>query len=182
MPVISVIIPLYNHAKELDAALESLIKQSFRGFEVIIVDDASRDDPSGVISGWENKFREGAIGFRFIRHKENLGAPAARNTGWRDSTGDYLFFCDADIRLEKDALKVFLKALYKNPGAAFAYSSFKFGRKLFRLFPFNRERLRKMPYIHTASLVRREDFPGFDESLKKFQDWDLWLTIAEKGK
>jgi hypothetical protein len=38
-----------------------------------------------------------------------------------------------------------------------------------------------MPYIHTSSLIRRADFPGFDETLKKFQDWDLWLSIAESG-
>jgi len=39
-----------------------------------------------------------------------------------------------------------------------------------------------MPYITTTSLIRAKDFPGFDESLKKFQDWDLWLTMLEQGK
>ncbi|HQA64128.1 MAG TPA: hypothetical protein PK085_03445, partial [bacterium] len=51
----------------------------------------------------------------------------------------------------------------------------------FKLWPFDPAKLKKMPYIHTSSLIRREFFPGFDENLKKFQDWDLWLTILERG-
>jgi hypothetical protein len=74
-----------------------------------------------------------------------------------------------------------LGALERDPGAAFAYSSFKWGWKKFKLWPFDYEKLRQMPYIHTTSLIRRQAFPGFDESLKKFQDWDLFLTMAEKG-
>jgi len=44
------------------------------------------------------------------------------------------------------------------------------------------KKLKKFNYIDVTSLLRREDFPRFDESLKKFQDWDLWLSIAQKGK
>ncbi|MFA6393385.1 MAG: glycosyltransferase family A protein [Patescibacteria group bacterium] len=182
MPVISVVIPLYNQASELDTVLKSLIGQSFRDFEVIVVDDASKDNPDEAFLIWKDKFNRAEIGFLLIKHERNLGAPAARNAGFRASTGKYLFFCDADARLEKDALEIFIETLLKNPGAAFAYSSFKFGRKIFRLFPFSEEKLKEMPYIHTMSLIRREDFPGFDESLKKFQDWDLWLNITGKGR
>ena len=55
------------------------------------------------------------------------------------------------------------------------------GAKRFRLQPFDREALKKQNYIHTSSLLRRSAFPGFDETLKKFQDWDLWLTMVERG-
>ncbi|MBI1961282.1 MAG: hypothetical protein HYS45_01105 [Parcubacteria group bacterium] len=73
------------------------------------------------------------------------------------------------------------KVLDENPGASYAYSSFKFGWKTFKLWEFDADRLRQMPFIHTTSLMRREHFPGFDESLKRLQDWDLWLTMLEKG-
>jgi hypothetical protein len=49
---------------------------------------------------------------------------------------------------------------------------------------FSAEKLTKMPYIHTMALIKRKDFPatGWDESIKKLQDWDLWLTMLEQGK
>jgi hypothetical protein len=62
------------------------------------------------------------------------------------------------------------------------YSSFYWGWKLFKSFPFDFERLKKMNYINTASLVRKEAYPLFDVSLKKFQDWDIWLTLAKRGQ
>jgi hypothetical protein len=74
-----------------------------------------------------------------------------------------------------------LLALKSDNEASFVYSSFKWGWKKFKLWPFDSEKLKQMPYIHTSSLIRREVFPCFDESLKKFQDWDLFLTIVEKG-
>jgi hypothetical protein len=75
-----------------------------------------------------------------------------------------------------------LKTLQEHPEAAFVYSSFYFGWKLFPCFAFDAERLKKMNYIHTSSLMRRAAFPGFDESLKRLQDWDLWLTMGERGQ
>lgn len=111
----------------------------------------------------------------------NAGAPAARNQGAAVSQGEYLLFCDADVMLHGNYLEKMVKALEVNVEASFAYSSFRFGQKLFKLWPFDSEKLKKTPYIHTTSLIRRKDFPGFDESLKRFQDWDLFLTISERG-
>jgi len=90
-------------------------------------------------------------------------------------------FCDADITLSPQALSRMVAALDAHPEASYAYSSFRFGWKKFQSFPFNADRLRRMPYIHTTALIRRAHFPGFDESLTRFQDWDLWLTMLERG-
>jgi hypothetical protein len=73
-------------------------------------------------------------------------------------------------------------SLDKNPGASYAYSGFKFGWKVMRPVVFNSEDLKQNNYIDVTSLIRRSDFSGFDESIKKFQDWDLWLTMLEKNK
>ncbi|MFC1613341.1 glycosyltransferase family 2 protein [Patescibacteria group bacterium] len=66
---------------------------------------------------------------------------------------------------------------------AYAYPNFKFGWKKFKPGKFSSEKLKKMNYIHTTALIRRECFPanGFDTKLKKFQDWDLWLAMLENG-
>jgi len=146
-----------------------------------------------------------------IIHQSNQGAPAARNRGFQESKGEYIIFCDADVVLREDALEKMLGALEegdsqksikpiksvksvenfkfqkgdvlydKNP--AYVYPSFKFGWKKFTPGQFSAEKLKEMNYIHTTALIRRECFPenGFDTKLRKFQDWDLWLTMLENG-
>jgi len=83
--------------------------------------------------------------------------------------------------LAPEALQTLKETLDNNPSPAYAYSAFYFGKKFFKLWPFDAEKLKQMPYINSMSLLRRSAFPdgGWDESLKKFQDWDLWLTILE---
>ncbi|MBU2575532.1 glycosyltransferase family 2 protein [Patescibacteria group bacterium] len=163
----SIIIPVYNRAKELAECLESIKNQTFQNYEIIIVDDGS-DEPVGD------------VGFRVIR-QENKGAPAARNRGFAESRGRYVIFCDADVVMRPDMLEKMNNILDENPDVSYIYSSFKFGWKKFKLWEFDAEKLRDIPYIHTTSLMRREHFSGFDESLKRLQDWNLWLTMLEKG-
>ena len=113
--------------------------------------------------------------------QKNQGAPTARNNGFNLSTGEYVLFCDADIEWVDKAFEIMVAELKNDPEASYVYPSFKFGWKLFRLWEFDEQKLRKMPYIHPMALMYRKDFPGFDPILKKFQDWDLWLTMLENG-
>lgn len=173
-PTISVIIPTYQHAKELPDCLASIFRQSFSDFEVIVVNDGSTDNTPEVLGPYMDRIR--------LVNQENRGANAARNRGFEESGGEYLLFCDADIVMKEDMLEVMLKTLENHKDASYVYSSFKYGFKTFRLWPFDAEKLRKMNYIHTTSLMRREAFPGFDESIRRLQDWDLWLTMLERGR
>ncbi len=179
--MISIIIPVYNGEKTLLDTLLSIEKQTWRDFEVIIVNDGSSDKTVSVFEKF-TKTTDLKNDYFFI-NQENRGAPAARNKGVDKSSGDFLFFCDADAVLREDALEIMIRTLEKNPPSAYAYSSFYWGSKLFKLWPFDPERLKKMPYIHTMSLIRRVFFPdyGWDDNIKKLQDWDLWLTILERG-
>lgn len=185
--MISVIIPAYNARKTIDRCLRSLWGQTYRNFEVIIVDDGSTDATWALLNSLKNQ--ESRIrnhGFNpnsliLVHNSVNQGAPAARNRGAKDAKGEYLIFCDADIEMKPDCLEKMRHILEVHPKAAYTYSSFKFGWKAFDNLPFDPERLRRMPYIHTTSLIRRECFPGWDESVKRLQDWDLWLTMLEKG-
>ncbi|PIR13506.1 hypothetical protein COV49_01945 [Candidatus Falkowbacteria bacterium CG11_big_fil_rev_8_21_14_0_20_39_10] len=177
--MISIIIPIYNQAGKLSSCLESIKKQTYDNFEIILVNDGSTDDIHSVAEIWKQEF---GIRFEYISYGENKGAPAARNAGLAKSKGAFILFCDADATLEPFALETMLEALGKHTEASYAYSSFLWGRKLFKSFPFDAERLKKEPYIHTISLIRREHMPksGWDESIKKFQDWDLWLTMLKE--
>lgn len=175
--MISIIIPLYNQAEKLDKCLESIRKQTYQNFEITVVNDGSTDHYEPMIK----KYRE-AFGYKFSYiEQENRGAPAARNRGAQNARGEYIIFCDADIVMKPEMLEQMRQMLEATPAASYAYSSFRWGWKLFRLWPFSAERLKLMPYITTTSLIRRAHFPGFDESLRRLQDWDLWLTMLEQG-
>jgi|SRR5688572_16034150 len=172
-PTISIIIPTYQHADELPLCLASIFEQTFRDYEVIVVNDGSTDGTREALAPFMDRIA--------YVEQVNRGGNAARNRGWADAKGDFLLFCDADVIMRPDMLVRMLETLRQQPDASYAYSSFRFGWKKFKLWPFDAARLRKMNYIHTTSLIRREHFPGFDEKIKRLQDWDLWLTMLEQG-
>jgi len=180
--MISIVIPVYNQARKLLQTLDSLKKQSFRDYEIIIVNDGSQD---GVEVLFIDYIRKSPPDNHYVFiNQENHGAPAARNRGFRETRGEYVLFCDADAVLMPTALELMWSVLEQNWSFSYAYSSFQWGRKVFKVGPFDADRLRREPYIHTMSLIRKKDFPavGWDETIKKFQDWDLWLTMLEDGK
>jgi glycosyltransferase involved in cell wall biosynthesis len=173
MSLISVIIPVYNSEKTISQCLDSIFSQTFKDFEVIVVNDGSTDKSLSLLRGYGSKIK--------LISQENKGAPVARNIGFEKSTGEYVIFFDSDIVAKPYMLEKMYNLLSPKKSIAYVYSSFKFGFKVFKLMPFNPEKLKKMPYIHTTSLLRRKYFVPFDESLTRFQDWDLWLSILESG-
>lgn len=177
--MISVIIPLYNHADSILKTLISLTHQSYQDFEVIIVNDGSTDNPQNIIQSFQAQ--NPSIKLKYLE-QTNQGSNPARNNGFKEASGDFLLFCDADVALRKDALKDMLEALLKYPEASYSYGSFRLGFKTFKGRAFSEDLLRKEPYIHTTALIRAKDFPGFDNEIKRFQDWDLWLTMLENNK
>jgi glycosyltransferase involved in cell wall biosynthesis len=179
--MISVIVPVYNQADKIVATLKGLISQTYQDFEVIIVNDGSSDHLDEVLEKFLSQTN--STNTFLIIHQLNQGAPSARNNGWHKARGEYLFFCDADAVLVPEALETMLNELSGHPEASYVYSSFLWGSKLFKLGPYDATKLQQGPYIHTMSLIRRNDFPttGWDESIKKLQDWDLWLTMLENN-
>jgi len=175
--MISIIIPVYNQADKLARCLESIKKQTYDNYEIIVVNDGSRDNIGLVAEKYKKLF---GIKFSYLE-QENRGANAARNRGAAAAKGELIIFCDADVVMRTEMLSKMKEALALHSEASYAYSSFYWDWKLFKLWPFDAEKLKQMPYITTTSLIRREHFPGFDEKLKKFQDWDLWLTMLEQG-
>lgn len=107
-PKVSVIIPTYNRAHLIGRAIQSVLNQSYRDFEIIVVDDGSSDNIGEVVKSFNDER------IRYIRHKENKGAAAARNTGIEAARGEFIAFQDSDDewlpeKLEKQ-MKVFKNA------------------------------------------------------------------------
>lgn len=180
-PLISVIIPVYNHAKTIERSLISLAKQTYRPLEVIIVNDGSTDNFLEVMEEIKNRHPIDSLNGKVIS-QTNQGAGAARNRGFKESTGEFVIFWDADTVAHPGMLEKMITVLLVHDEASYVYSRYRFGWKLMKSQEFNLADLRKYNYIDTTSLIRRRDFCGFDKDLKRFQDWDLWLTMSEKGK
>ncbi len=173
VPTVSIIIPVWNSSDTVARTLQSVAVQTYKDLEVILVDDGSTDNPAIIAQRFPK--------VRLIR-QDHRGAAIARNHGFRESRGRYVLFCDADVILHPRMLERMVTTLDLKPEAAYAYASFRFGWRTFDLFDFDRKRLQHANYISTMSMIRREAFPGFDETLPRLQDWDLWLTMLEQGK
>ncbi|MCJ8280869.1 MAG: glycosyltransferase family 2 protein, partial [Rivularia sp. ALOHA_DT_140] len=115
MPKVSVIIPAYNAMGFLPETLESVLQQTFTDFEILIINDGSSDD----IVEWASKISDSRV--RLIT-QINQGVSAARNTGIRNSQGEYIAFLDADDLWEPTKLEKQVNCLKANPGVGLVYT------------------------------------------------------------
>lgn len=106
LPKISVIIPVYNVEKYLDACLRSIVEQTYLNLEIVLVDDGSTDESGKKCEEWANK--DSRIQ---VIHKKNTGLNMARKSGWESSTGLYITFVDSDDMLNINALETSLSIL-----------------------------------------------------------------------
>jgi len=171
--MISIIIPTYNCAKYLRKCLESLKLQTFKDYEIIVVDDGSTDKTAEVIEDF----------YLTYIYQPHQNANVARNLGYKNADEDrpYVIFCDADCVYKPNFLMELYRGLESNPNAPFAYGNFYFKGEMLMAHTtgeFNYIHLLNENYIDTSALIRKEFFPGFDENLKRLQDWDLWLNIV----
>lgn len=157
-PLISVIIPtigVTSAARRVGLTVSSLAHGTLQPDEYIIIRDTARK-----------------------------GASWARNEGASRAKGKYILFSDDDIVWTPKALQTLCRALESDPGPSFSYGWWKKDgiSAPYSKRPWDAERLLENNYISTMSLIRRKDFPGFDVSIKRLQDWDVWVTLVKQGK
>lgn len=185
-PLVSVIIPTYNHEVYIKKAIASIKNQTYANIEIIIMDDGSTDQTKEVLSEYE--------GIHYY-YQENAGLSAARNNAMAYSKGEYLVFLDADDWLYPQALDIQLNYLMQDPELYFVSASHMKilveENKFFQNAPYDIKEenfltILKHHYIaHPACvLFRRNVFNSyrFDENLKSCQDYDLYLSISRHHK
>jgi len=185
--LVSVVIPCYNQSHFLGETIESVCEQSYKNYEIIVINDGSTDDTATVAG----KFCD----VKLIEQK-NMGLAAARNTGLRESKGEFVVFLDSDDRLLPNALETGVNALRKYPDCAFVSG---FCRRIasdgsvLRFIKQPRiengadhyQVLLQNCYIWTPANVmfRRsifEKLSKFNTSINPTADYDLYLRVARQ--
>ena len=188
-PRVSVLVPLYNHAEEVSAALASVLGSELQDLEIVVLDDASTDAS-----------RESVIDFLLahpflpalvLRHPVNRGLGRTRNDLVATARGELVFMLDADNEIYPTALSRLAAALDDDPGAFFAYSMLEEHEDgvpdtLRSCLPWDPERLAEQNYIDAMSLLRRDELAaigGYTEDLRLhgWEDYDLWCRCLERG-
>jgi glycosyltransferase involved in cell wall biosynthesis len=181
-PRVAVVITCYNLGRYLDEAVQSVLGQTLRDFEIVIVDDGS-DEPETV-----RLLERYARPQTRVIHSPNRGLSAARNLGIRETTGEYICALDADDILESSCLEKSVRALDEDPRLAFVSHWVRaFGDEAFEWRPDRCDlaSLLDQNTVNSAAVVRREIVAavgGFDETLTRgFEDWAFWLDVVSRG-
>lgn len=119
--LVSVIVPVHERRELVIEALNSVVEQTYRPIELIVIDDGSSDDTPQVVEDWIRAVGQGKLERCELVRQKNAGAAAARNTGMLCSRGEFLQFLDSDDLLTPDKIARQIELLAKSPKAAFAY-------------------------------------------------------------
>ena len=182
---ISVIIPTFNRKKILGRAIQSVINQSLKPFEVIIIDDGSND-------GTKDWVKESFQDIRYI-YQNNQGVSSARNKGIKYACGDWIAFLDSDDEWLPNKLYEQVKVISSNPEIKFFHTNEIWIRNGVRVNQMKKHK-KYGGYIFdkcldicrvspSSVLIKKEifdDIGTFDESLRVCEDYDLWLRITSK--
>lgn len=187
MPRVSVIVPVFNAEHTAARAIESVFNQSYRDFEIIVVDDGSTDRSAAVLARYDGRVS--------VVRQPNLGPSAARNAGVRSASGEYLAFLDADDWWRPGMLERAVPHLDRDPGCVLVYCDLEMadseGHELRTLVggsaaaPSLSDMLENLwPILPSGVLIRRSAFErvgGFPEELTAYEDVYLWLRLREQG-
>lgn len=185
-PKVSVIIPSYNHAHFVQEAIQSVLNQNYMDYEIIVIDDGSKDNTRDVVARYGDQVR-------YI-WQENKGLPGARNTGIKAAKGAFIALLDSDDTWLPEFLATTVARLEAEPQLGAVHTGFYFideqGQRLPQISTETvpdaqmYDRLLDGEFFVPAAVVtRRECFDRiglFDEAFRGSEDWDIWLRVARQ--
>jgi len=185
MPKVTVIIPAYNAERFIKQTINSVLNQTFRDFEIIVVDDGSKDETAKIVNSY------GSL-VRCVR-KTNDGVSSARNTGIENAVGKYIAFLDSDDLWESTKLEKQVALLDANPNVGLCFvGTERIDENLMSLnktaaldYPDFCEALLLYSCVVSgscSSVMLRSEIArlsgGFDSSFTNYEDWELWLRLS----
>lgn len=185
---VSIIMPCYNQGKYVREAIESVLHQTYKNIEIVCVNDASLDNSNDIIQNILSELNPD--NFIYINHKENKGVITTRNEAIEIATGEYILPLDADDTIEPTYVEKAVNILDENPDIGIVYcwvnnfwKDSKSQISKWEDFDISKELF--LNSIVNTSMYRKSDFllvGGYKSYMNKgWEDWDLWLSIIEKG-
>ncbi|MCH7412908.1 glycosyltransferase [Belliella sp. R4-6] len=182
-PLVSVIIPCFNHQDYIQETVSSVLQSSYPKVEIIIVNDGSTDKSGEVIRSLENEY-ENILGIE----QKNAGPSAARNAGISKAKGTIILPLDGDDLISKDYILEAVDTFFKSENIKLVYcKAEKFGKKNgpWKLKPFSLESLAKDNMIFVSAMFKKEDWlsvGGFDVEMRGgWEDWEFWISLLKSG-
>lgn len=185
--LVSVIIPTYNSEKYIEETLNSVLNQTYREFEIIIIDDCSKDNTFEIVKEYEKKYSNIVC----LKQEQNKGVAEARNRGIKKSRGRYIAFLDSDDLWYEKKLEKQLK-LMKEKRVFFSYTAIEMIDEEGKILKEKREVKEEITYnfllkntmIATSSvIVDKLKYGEFQMPLRRSgQDYATWLQLLKKGK
>ena len=182
LPLVSVIIPIHNYGLQFEKTLQSVFNSKYKNLEIIIVNDGSTDDY--VLQKLNSLEKNEHL---TIIHVENGGPSKARNIGIQSSKGDYILPLDSDDQIDTEYIGLCVSVLKNNPNISPVYCDTNHVGEILGIEKrpeWSLERLKQGPFIVNCSMFHRKAFDdcgGYDETLKGWEDYDLWIRMAIKG-
>lgn len=184
---VSIIMPTFNRKNVISKAINSVLNQSFKNFELIIIDDGSDDNTNTFIrQSYEKYLQNNQIKYFELNH---AGVSKARNKGLKEATGNIIAYLDSDNQWKPDFLKIMVKTIDSNNSEC-AYCNVKVnnsvtGKTYVLEKDFDRNSLLKENFIDLNSFVHKKSSydikGGFDEKLTRLVDWDLIIRYTENN-
>jgi len=179
MPLVSVLMPAYNQAEYIKEALDSLLKQTYRNWEVAVVDDGSPDNVREIVEGYSRKDSR----IRFY-HTDNYGLSHARNYAASKTSGELIIPLDADDIFHQDYIKECVKVFLQNPETSVVYGQWEFFGASNKTPALNWKgyiSLLVSNAIYCSGMYRRAAFEqagGYDEKIPYgYEDWEMWIRM-----
>lgn len=177
MPLVSVIIPCYNMGQFIWDAINSVLSQTYKNFEIIVVNDGSTDSTKEILEGVSNSKIK-------VIHTSNQGLSEARNIAIKNSSGYFILPLDSDDKISEKYLELAVNAFEANPSLTLVYGKAKFfGERTgeWELEEFDFQKLLFYNQIYPCAMYKREDYnktQGYDSGMKHgWEDWEFWIAL-----
>ncbi|MGN6800614.1 MAG: glycosyltransferase family 2 protein [Ginsengibacter sp.] len=188
--IVSVIVPTYNRQELLQEAIHSVIAQTYRPIECIIVDDGSTDGTNNIVNEFNSKLNDDDFTLKYF-YQQNAGAQVARNTGTLASNGEFIQYLDSDDLLYPEKINLQVKYLRENPASDGVFGNWRTGdtkkNEIVKAYE-SEDMIAQMltgRCIHTLSFLMRrglvEKIGPWDITLKRNQEIDYHLMGLLKG-
>ncbi|WP_407500048.1 glycosyltransferase family 2 protein [Elizabethkingia anophelis] len=167
LPLVSIIMPVYNAADTLHIALNSILSQTYQNIEVIIINDCSKDNTSNIINRYIAKLVEvDDVSIKVLNHESNQGVAVARNTGLENASGEYIYYVDADDYIERNTIELMVEEIIKTEADII-------GCNWCLLFNHNERKMNQPSFVSSGEAIQK--------MLHGTMRWNLWLFVVRRS-